>query len=124
MPIFPGAVAHAGPAPIASNAPKNAAKPLRGVKTVYEARSEGNIFFNRQMRREIAGAGFVWTNDKTKADALVSTRGDWRKDGGFLGEVQFRTQTGRILWEKQIVREPNSRKMAFQSLGEELRKAR
>ena len=93
---------------------------FRSVKVLYASQMKGDRGFNRRLMRELTEMDFAWTRDKTKADAFVQTRGDW-KNGAFEGTLTIRDRGGKVLWSEQARRPQNSNLMAYQRLADKLR---
>jgi len=99
-------------------------RPLRNVKTLYDAGGKGDPYFRSEMRAQVRNAGFRFVRSRGVADATYSASSYWTKNRSFVGIVTIRDLRGRVLWQKQVTRKPNVRVMAFQSIGSALRAAK
>jgi hypothetical protein len=109
-------------APPASSKARGNADALRVVRTLYIRDWRGDRIFKRNLQREMRAMGFVFTADKTSAQAFVSARGDGAR-GDFTGELWIYNRAGKTLWHERVYRPRNSNRMAYISLAGKLRAA-
>ena len=97
---------------------------VKEVRTVYDAGSRGNAYFNSQLRSEMRGMGIRFVRNRKNADAILRSQGLGTNAGGFSGSASLATPSGKTLWSARVARAPRSRSMAFDSLAQRLRAAR
>ena len=98
------------------------AAPVKGDK-IFDAGGRGNAFFNARLRQELRADGWKFVKTRAQADAILTSRGDWTKNG-FAGTLILRNKDGKIVWRRQIERKNGENTMVFQKLSRELRAAR
>src|SRR4051812_39197117 len=76
---------------------------IQNMRTVYVQRIQGDRVFGRRLINEMRGLGLRFVRDKSRADALLSARGDYSR-GQFFGTVAFRDKSGRVIWSAQALR--------------------
>lgn len=94
------------------------------IQTVYDHSARGDQFFNAQLRRELRQMGLRFVSDRKSADVILDSWGDGIKYGGFRATMTLRDRAGRLVWRETVIRPPGSRLMAYERLGDKLRKAR
>ena len=94
------------------------------IRTVYDHSARGDAYFNKQLRAEMRQMGLKFVADRKKADVSLDSAGQGTREGGFKANMTLRDRAGRIIWRESVERPKGSRTMAFERLGDKLRKAR
>ncbi len=97
---------------------------VKEVRTVYDAGSQGDSYFNSHFRSQMRGMGIRFVKSRKNADAILRSSGDGTDAGGFSGSASLITPGGKTLWQANVMRAPRSQSMAFDSLAAKLRAAR
>ena len=97
---------------------------VKEVRTVYDAGSRGDSYFNSHLRSQMRGMGIRFVKSRQSADAVLRSSGTYTNPGGFVGSATLVTPGGKVLWKGNVTRAPRSRVMAFDSLAAKLRAAR
>lgn len=97
---------------------------VKEVRTVYDAGSRGDSYFNSHLRSQMRGMGIRFVRSRQSADAVLRSSGTYTNPGGFVGSASLVTPGGTTLWKANVTRVPRSRVMAFDSLAAKLRAAR
>ena len=97
---------------------------VQNIRTVYDHSARGDAYFNKQLRAEMRQMGLRFVADRKKADVSLDSWGEGTREGSFKANMTLRDRAGRIIWRESVARPKGSRTMAFERLGDKLRRAR
>jgi hypothetical protein len=97
---------------------------LETMHSIYVESLEGEPGFGRKLIHALQELGrWEFTDDRATADAVMQARGADAEDG-FVADLQFRDQTGAVLWSGHAVRPHGvSGPMAYERIVAELQAA-